>query len=288
MKRFFFSGRIFIISLLIAVFCMLGAINVTFADTNYVVEAGDSLSSIAQTYKISLKELATANSLRWNSWVYVGQVLSIPKIEVKPEPAPASPAEPEAETGKTSHIVQLGDTLYGIAVRNNTTVQALMSANQLSSTIIRVGQELTVPAGGTGGSGGATYGVSNPAVNGEKWIDVNLSTQRITAYEGNTVIHSSWVSTGLPRTPTVVGSYRVYVKYEATDMQGGSQTAGDYYYLRNVPYTMYFYQGYGIHGTYWHNNFGQPMSHGCVNLPTSEAQWYFNWAPVGTRVESHY
>ncbi len=286
MKRFFFSGRMIITALLLAVLWMLGAINVTFADTTYVVEAGDSLSRIAQTYNISVKELATANSLRWNSWVYVGQVLSIPKT--KTEAAPATSAKPEEKTGKTSHIVQLGDTLYGIAINNNTTVQAIMSANQLSNTIIRVGEELAVPVGQGGGSGGPTYGVSNPAVNGEKWIDINLSTQRITAYEGNTPIHSSWVSTGLPSTPTVVGSYRVYVKYEATDMRGGSQAAGDYYYLRNVPYTMYFFQGYGIHGTYWHNNFGQPMSRGCVNLPTSEAQWYFNWAPVGTRVETHY
>ena len=284
MKRFFFSARVFIIALLSAVVWMLGVINVTFADTTYVVEAGDSLSSIARAYNIGINELATANALRWNSWVYVGQVLSIPKQEVQPE---AAPAEAKTETGNASHVVQLGDTLYGIAVRNDTTVQALMSANQLSSTIIRVGQELTVPLGGEA-TGGAAYGVSNPAVNGEKWIDVNLSTQRISAYEGNTLIHSTFVSTGLPRTPTVVGSYRVYVKYEATDMRGGSQAAGDYYYLRNVPYTMYFYQGYGIHGTYWHNNFGQPMSHGCVNLPTSEAQWFFNWAPVGTRVETHY
>jgi lipoprotein-anchoring transpeptidase ErfK/SrfK len=63
---------------------------------------------------------------------------------------------------------------------------------------------------------------------------------------------------------------------------------GPGYYLPNVPYTMYFYRGYGLHGTYWHANFGRPMSHGCVNLPTYEAQWLFNWAPVGTLVNVHY
>jgi lipoprotein-anchoring transpeptidase ErfK/SrfK len=78
--------------------------------------------------------------------------------------------------------------------------------------------------------------------------------------------------------PTPVGRYRIYVKYVSTLMRGPG------YYLPNVPYTMYFYGGYGLHGTYWHNNFGRPMSHGCVNLPTAEAKWFFDWAPVGTPV----
>ena len=60
--------------------------------------------------------------------------------------------------------------------------------------------------------------------------------------------------------------------------------SGPGYYLPDVPYVMYFYQSYGLHGTYWHSNFGQPMSHGCVNLPTPEAEWFFNWAEVGTPV----
>jgi lipoprotein-anchoring transpeptidase ErfK/SrfK len=63
---------------------------------------------------------------------------------------------------------------------------------------------------------------------------------------------------------------------------------GPGFYLPDVPYTMYFYEGYGIHGTYWHNNFGHPMSHGCVNMRTSEAEWMFNWASVGTLVNVHY
>jgi hypothetical protein len=72
------------------------------------------------------------------------------------------------------------------------------------------------------------------------------------------------------------------VKYEYTDMSGPG------YYLTNVPYTMYFYDGYGLHGTYWHNNFGTPMSHGCVNLRTEDAQWLFEFASVGTPVNVHY
>jgi lipoprotein-anchoring transpeptidase ErfK/SrfK len=116
----------------------------------------------------------------------------------------------------------------------------------------------------------------------ERWIDVDLSNQRLVAYEGDTPVYWVIVSTGLPGTPTVTGQYRIYVKYLAQTMSGPG------YYLPDVPYVMYFYQGYGIHGTYWHNNFGHPMSHGCVNAPTPDAQWLYTWADVGTLVYVHY
>jgi lipoprotein-anchoring transpeptidase ErfK/SrfK len=116
----------------------------------------------------------------------------------------------------------------------------------------------------------------------EHWIDVDLTNQRLVAYEGDTPVYWVTVSTGLPGTPTVTGQYRTYVKYPAQTMSGPG------YYLPDVPYVMYFYQGYGIHGTYWHNNFGHPMSHGCVNTPTPDAQWLYNWAEVGTLVNIHY
>jgi lipoprotein-anchoring transpeptidase ErfK/SrfK len=111
-----------------------------------------------------------------------------------------------------------------------------------------------------------------------KWIQVNLAQQRMTAWNGGSAYLSSLCSTGTARYPTVRGTFRVYVKYVATRMRGPG------YDLPNVPYTMYFYRGYGLHGTYWHHNFGHPMSHGCVNLPTPIARQVFNWAPVGTPV----
>lgn len=114
-----------------------------------------------------------------------------------------------------------------------------------------------------------------------RWIDVDLSDQRLVAYEGETSVYTVTVSTGLPRTPTVVGRYKIYVKYRAADMRGPD------YYLPKVPYVMYFHRGYGLHGTYWHNSFGRPMSHGCVNLPTPDAEWVFGWASVGTPVVVH-
>jgi lipoprotein-anchoring transpeptidase ErfK/SrfK len=117
---------------------------------------------------------------------------------------------------------------------------------------------------------------------GERWIEVNLTNQTASAYEGKNLIRSFIVSTGTWRYPTVTGAYRIYVKYRYADM------AGPGYYLPDVPYVMYFYKGYGLHGTYWHNNFGTPMSHGCVNFTIEDSGWVFDFASVGTVVFVHY
>lgn len=115
----------------------------------------------------------------------------------------------------------------------------------------------------------------------QRWIDIDLSEQRLYAYKGNDLKNSFTVSTGTWQYPTVTGKFYIYVKYLYADMSGPG------YYLADVPYTMYFYKGYGIHGTYWHNNFGSPMSHGCVNLKTDDAGWLYSWASVGTLVNIH-
>lgn len=114
-----------------------------------------------------------------------------------------------------------------------------------------------------------------------RWINVDLTEQRVTAYDGASPIRSFVVSTGTSRYPTVTGQFRVYVKYPASDMSGPG------YYLPGVPYTMYFYKGYALHGTYWHDNFGTPMSHGCVNFRTPDAEWLFDFASLGTLVNVH-
>lgn len=121
----------------------------------------------------------------------------------------------------------------------------------------------------------------NEVANEGRWIDVDLSAQRVVAYEAAEPVRTFIVSTGTAAHPTVAGQFRIYVKLRATDM------AGPGYYLPGVPYTMYFYQGYSLHGTYWHNNFGTPMSHGCVNLSIPDSEWLFNFASVGTMVNVH-
>lgn len=111
----------------------------------------------------------------------------------------------------------------------------------------------------------------------EKWVDVNLSTQTLTAYEPDgRVFMQVPVSTGL-WAPTPTGSYRIWAKLRYTTMKGGSKELGTYYYLPNVPCTQYFYKGYGLHGAYWHDNFGHPMSHGCVNMRIADSCQLFEW-----------
>ena len=106
----------------------------------------------------------------------------------------------------------------------------------------------------------------------EKWIDVDLSEQRVVAYEGIRPIRAFIVSTGLSRTPTVTGEFRIRIKVRTQTMSGPG------YYLPNVEWVQYFYDEYAFHGTYWHNNFGQPMSRGCVNMTNEDAKWLFDWA----------
>jgi len=115
----------------------------------------------------------------------------------------------------------------------------------------------------------------------EGWIDIDLSSQRVYVYQGDQLVNKFVVSTGTWQHPTVKGTYKIYVKYRAADMSGPG------YYLPKVPYVMYFYKDYGLHGTYWHKNFGRPMSHGCVNLTTRDAGWLFSFASVGTVVNIH-
>lgn len=132
----------------------------------------------------------------------------------------------------------------------------------------------------------ASEKVLGDTVDDSKWIEIDLSDQRIYMKENENTVGSFLVSTG-KWAPTPAGEWRIWTKLRYTRMQGGSQALGTYYNLPNVPYVMYYDRGYGIHGAYWHNNFGHPMSHGCTNMKPEEAAIVFNWASVGTRVVVH-
>lgn len=122
-----------------------------------------------------------------------------------------------------------------------------------------------------------------------KRIYVDLTNQRLYAFEGNNIIMNVPVSTG-KWNPTPTGNFRIWIWLRYTRMTGGQ--GADYYDLPNVPYTMYFSNnqtpkawGYSLHGAYWHNNFGHPMSHGCVNMRIADAQTLFYWTnPNATSV----
>ncbi len=110
--------------------------------------------------------------------------------------------------------------------------------------------------------------------NGKKRIYIDLSTQTLYAYEDNVQIMKVLISSGKwGRTPT--GNFNIWEKLRSTRMAGGE--GADAYDLPNVPWVMYFHNDFGLHGAYWHNNFGHPMSHGCVNMRPVDARDLFSW-----------
>jgi hypothetical protein len=117
-----------------------------------------------------------------------------------------------------------------------------------------------------------------------KSIVVSLSEQRMWAYEGETPILSTYVSTGRPEFATPTGTFSIVVKKEVEDMEG--LIGGEYYDVPEVPDVMYFTGvGHAVHGTYWHNDFGSVASHGCINLPLDIADFLYDWTPMGTTVQ---
>jgi len=118
----------------------------------------------------------------------------------------------------------------------------------------------------------------------EKLITVDLSKQRLYAWEDGKVKKRFRVSTGMYYTPTAQGSFNIYKKVDLQDMRGYFPPYKPYF-IKDVPNVMYFHQSYAIHGTYWHSKFGTRASHGCVNLALWDAKWLYDWAPMGTKVE---
>lgn len=290
----------------------------------YTVQSGDSLTSVAARFGISRQALAAANGISASSYLYVGQVLNIPSAAPTqpdqpkaqptntPQPPPTATSVPptsvptttpqpvqapsEGDKGKpVKYTVQSGDNLSKIAAKFNTTIANLQRLNNLGNTnFIVPGQVLVIVAGDDQDNEPAA--TPQPTAKAEptppmgkygpKWVDVDLSEQTMIAYEGDTPVYTARVSSGTWNHPTVEGTYRVYAKYVRTRMTGGQGTP-EYYDIPDVPFTMYFYGGYALHGAYWHNNFGNPMSHGCVNLPVDVAKWMYDWAPIGTMVVTH-
>lgn len=125
-----------------------------------------------------------------------------------------------------------------------------------------------------------------PQQGGWREIVVSISQQRMWAYEDGELVVTSLVSTGVgnvPETVTPLGYHSILSKYDVQTMEG--TISDEYYKVEDVPNVMYFDNlGNALHGAYWHNNFGTPMSHGCINLPLDIAAWMYGWADVGTPV----
>ena len=138
---------------------------------------------------------------------------------------------------------------------------------------------------------------------GRHWIEVNLNEpEQLWAYQGQTPVMTTYVSTGLDPNVTAPGLFHVRWRFDSETMQGfvgstGEVTGlgttpppggGSAWTVPDIPNVMYFNtDAEALHGAYWHNNFGNPMSHGCVNLPLAVAAWLYGWAPLGTMVWIH-
>jgi lipoprotein-anchoring transpeptidase ErfK/SrfK len=274
----------------------------------YTVQRGDTLAKIAARMGVSVADLVQINGLGNTNYVYIGQRLMAPSAgspasaavtndvvatsalggALAADPA-AVAASDAASTDATAadataaangtYIVRPGDTLAKIAARYRTTIATLMRLNRIkNANRIYVGQRLIVP----GATGTTPKPNPNPSPSASgKWIDVSIGQQRLTAYEGQTVVFSALISSGVAGHRTPIGRFAIRTKLSAQTMSGPG------YWLPNVPWVMYFAGANAIHGTYWHHNFGHPMSHGCINMTTADASWMYHWASIGTPVVVH-
>jgi lipoprotein-anchoring transpeptidase ErfK/SrfK len=119
---------------------------------------------------------------------------------------------------------------------------------------------------------------------GEKWIEIDTFEQTLAAYEGDRMVFATLVSTGLPATWTPDGLNRIWAKLPSTPMSSPDDEAKspEWYYLEHVEWTQYFFEDYALHAAYWHNGFGFPKSHGCVNLAPLDSKWLFAWTTPTT------
>ena len=225
----------------------------------------------------------------------------------------------DAQVDAVWHVAAPGDTLFTIAMTHGTTVQAIARANGIGPAgFIRVGRRLVVPGatrgigrGASGNDGAATSGNPDEAAGedangsddaargvgasgvdteseasagiaaspgGVRRIVIDLSDQTVSALAGGRLVNRFIASTGSAWTPTPVGEFAVYARLDRQRMTGPG------YDLPNVPFVQYFTGSYAIHGAYWHQNFGVPVSHGCVNLQPGDAAWLYDWADYGTPV----
>jgi len=258
----------------------------------YTVQSGDTLFRLAGKHGISLTKLMSINGFSEEEWLKLGQELLVPS-SLAPAPQPAhlisalqpSPPKTGMQPGRTRpdvHTVQAGELLTDVAELYGVNPGALARLNDLQNkSIPEPGQILRIPSvnglelleGKSQWFDTARY----PTLT-ERWIEVDLNEQMAVAYEGVIPVRVFVISSGVDSSPTVTGTYSIWVKIAMQDMRGGSRAAGDSYHVTEVKNVQYFHEDYAFHGTYWHSNFGTPMSRGCINMTEEDAEWLFEWA----------
>ena len=258
----------------------------------YTVQPGDTLFRLAGKHGISLARLMSINGISSEEWLSLGQELLVPRA-LAPTPRLVSTVfdeqtavpTPEMQPGLTRlafHTVQTGESLSDIAGRYGVNPGALARLNGLqNSSIPEPGRVLRIPSADSlellESMGRRLDRARYPTLT-ERWVEVDLNEQMAIAYEGATPVRAFVISSGYGDTPTVSGTFRIWVKIAMQDMRGGSRAAGDSYHVTEVKNVQYFFEDYAFHGTYWHSNFGVPMSRGCINMTEEDAEWLFDWA----------
>lgn len=121
-----------------------------------------------------------------------------------------------------------------------------------------------------------------PGVENGRWIEVNLFEQTLSVYDHDKLVFATLIATGLDPFFTKPGLFQIQNKLDSTLMAGSfSEDRSDFYYLEDVPWTMYYDHARALHGAYWRTAFGYPQSHGCVNLSPADSHWLYDWANVG-------
>ncbi len=272
--------------------------------TTHTVQAGETLFRIAKRYGVSLDALIRANGIADVTRIHSGLVLrlndlanSAPQAASQPapssQPAPAQaaaqPPAPVHHGDRERYIVRRGDFLTQLGIDLNTSWIALARLNQIADpNRLNVGSTLLIPKREDVELYDPKYAAwkyfdmiahqPGPRVGVGREIVIVLGTQSAYAYENGVLQKAARVSAGKRATPTIKGDHKIWLKRRSQTMSGPG------YSLDNVEWVMYFYKDYAIHGAWWHMNFGTPMSHGCVNLTNEDAQWFFNFASIGTPV----
>ena len=255
-------------------------VTITLDEESYTAENTDKASWIKVTNSAESAPTIAVDSAKVSQWV-----------QAQAEEAKVEPVTGQRNVNASGKVVSTPtEAKDGKTVNNADTVAKSITESfgsdkaytgTFETTAVKAEwKERTIAAG--------AENLPYQAAPGEKWVDLNLSNKTVTAYEGATVVHGPVsIVDGAAETPTVTGTYKVYLQYESQTMRG-ENADGSPYVAEDVPWVSYFYSGYAFHGAGWRSSFGYSGSHGCVNMPVSEAQWIYNWVDTNTVVHSHY
>lgn len=255
-------------------------VTITLDDDSYTADDTDKASWITVTNSADSAPTIAVDSAKVSQWV-----------QAQAEEAKVDPVTGQRNVNASGQVVSTPTEAKDGKTVNNADAVATSITQSLGSDKAYTGSFETTTVKAEWKERTIADGAERlpyQAAPGEKWVDLNLSDKTVTAYEGATAVHGPVsIVDGAPETPTVTGTYKVYLQHEIQTMQG-ENADGTPYIAENVPWVSYFYSGYAFHGAAWRSSFGYSGSHGCINMPVSEAQWIYNWVDNNTVVQSHY